>query len=71
MDKGILQVDLTIASIKVALQEDQYKALAKAAYDHAAARVYTEGEKIAIRKQYQDVLRDFGSVGNGDSSLPN
>lgn len=65
LDKGILKIDLTIDSIKVAMQEEQYKKLAEAAYGKATARVYTEVEKDAIRKQYLDALRDFARFGNG------
>lgn len=65
LDKGILLIDLTISSIKVALQEDEFKELAKKAYDHASARVYTEKEKAAIREEYLAALRSFGSVGDG------
>ncbi len=71
LDLGILQIDLTIASIKVAIQDDKYKELAEKAYAHATARVYTEEEKVAIRRQYQEVLRDFGSIGNGVSGRSN
>lgn len=64
-DAGILKIDLTIASIKVALQDEKFKDLAKKAYDKTILRVYTYEEKVAIRKQYQDIIREFGSVGNG------
>ncbi len=69
LDQGILAIDLTIDSIRIALEKDEYRELAKAAYDHASARVYTEEEKVAIRQQYQDALRRFGSV--GDDSVSN
>lgn len=65
LDKGILVMDLTISSLKVALSKEEFKDAAKKAYDHATARVYTEEEKVAIRKQYQDIIDRFGSVGNG------
>lgn len=68
LDKGILLIDLSLSSLKVALEEDQYKDAAKKAYDHAQARVYTEEEKNAIRKEYLAALSRFASVGNG---LPN
>lgn len=64
LDLGILEIDLSITSINVAIQDDTYKELAIKAYQQAIARVYTEEEKIAIRKQYQDALRDFASVGS-------
>ncbi len=63
LDYGILKIDLSIASLKVALEDRDFKEAARKAYDHAIARVYTEAEKIAIRKEYLDVIRDFGSVG--------
>jgi hypothetical protein len=64
VDQGILQIDLSIASIKVAMQDEQYKTLAKEAYSNAMAKVYTEEEKVKIRLQYLNVLRDFARVGN-------
>lgn len=63
LDRGILVIDLTLDSIKLALKEDQYRKLAEAAYKKAIAKVYTEGEKDEVRKQYLDALRDFARVG--------
>lgn len=65
LDRGILAIDLSVSSIRVALEDNQYRALAKQAYAHATARVYTEAEKGAIRKQYLDVIAKFGAVGDG------
>lgn len=63
LDRGILVIDLTLDSIKLALKEDQYRKLAEVAYKKAIAKVYTEGEKDEVRKQYLDALRDFARVG--------
>ena len=65
LDEGILQIDLTVASLKTALEADAYKQLAKQAYDHASARVYTEAEKEVIRQDYLAALDKFAFVGNG------
>lgn len=62
-DRGILLVDLTLDSIKIAMSEKQWKDAAKKAYDKATAKVYTEDEKQKIREQYLDALRGFARVG--------
>ncbi len=67
LDKGIMQIDLSLTSLRIALEMDEYKELAKKAYDHATARVYTEAEKEKIREEYLAAIRRFGSIGR----LPN
>lgn len=68
-DKEILLIDLTAYAIKLGMQEEKFKKLAKAAHDRAIAKVYSEEEKDAIRKQYLDALREFARFGvrNDDS----
>lgn len=65
IDKGIYVIDLTLNAVKTGMQMEQFKELAEAAYQRASARVYTEEEKVEIRKQYLDVIRDFARFGNG------
>ena len=64
-DQGILVIDLGADAIKVAFERREYREAAIAAYKKARARVYTEEEKRAIRKQYLDAIRKYVSVGNG------
>jgi hypothetical protein len=64
-DRGIIIIDLTIDKLKQALKEPQWREAAQKAYENAAARVYTEDEKNAIRQQYMDALRNFAVFGNG------
>lgn len=64
LDRGILAIDLTLDSIKIALSEKEWKVAAQKAYDKATARVYTEDEKQKIREQYLDALRGFARVGS-------
>lgn len=65
LDKAIIEIDLSIDSLKQAIKEPQWKDEAKKAYDHAMARVYTEKEKNAIRQEYLDALSHFATFGNG------
>ncbi len=65
VQRGILVIDLGASAIKIGLEEKDYKAAIEKAYKNAIARVYTEEEKVAIRKQYLDALRPFASVGDG------
>lgn len=65
VDWGIVVIDLTVASVRVALEREEYRELAMKAYKNATARVYTEEEKRAIREEYLRVIRRFGRVGNG------
>lgn len=64
-DKGILVIDLSKDSIEIALHRRDYREAAIKAYKKATAKVYTEEEKRAIRKQYLDTIRKFVSVGDG------
>lgn len=68
LDKGIYVIDLTLDSIKVGMQEKEFKEAAEAAYNRASARVYTEAEKVAIRQQYLDALAAFAKFGSLNKS---
>lgn len=65
LDRGIIVLDIQIDRIKEALKDPQWRAAAEKAYMNATARVYTEEEKIAIRKQYLDALAKYATYGNG------
>lgn len=65
IDRGIFVIDLTIDSIKIALQKKEYREAALKAYAKAKAKVYTDEEKKAIRAEYQAIIRKFVPVGDG------
>lgn len=64
-DKGILNLDLTLDSIRIGAERKEYREDALKAFEKASARVYTEEEKRAIREEYLKILRKFGRVGDG------
>lgn len=64
-DQGILVIDLGTDAIKIAFERKEYREAALAAYKKARARVYTEEEKRAIRKEYLTMVRKFARVGDG------
>lgn len=68
LDRGIIVLDIQIDKIKEALKDPQWREAAQKAYEKASARVYTEEEKNAIRKEYLDALAKYATYGNG---LPN
>lgn len=65
LDRGIIVMDIGIDKLKEALKDPQWRAAAEKAYKKASARVYTEEEKNAIRKQYIDALSKYATYGNG------
>lgn len=65
LDKGIIQLDIQIDKLKEALKDPQWRDAAEKAYKKASAKVYTEEEKDAIRKQYLDALSKYATYGNG------
>lgn len=71
LDRGIIVMDITIDKLKEALKDPQWKAAAEKAYKLATAKVYTEEEKDAIRKQYLDALAKYATYGNGVSDNQN
>lgn len=63
VDWGILVIDLTLDKIKVALEREDYRQAALKAYEKAIKKVYTEGEKDAIRLEYLNTIRKFVRIG--------
>jgi hypothetical protein len=63
--RGILHIDLGKYAIDVGLEQHEYRKLIMEAYKRATEKVYTEEEKVAIRKQYLDAIRKFVRVGDG------
>lgn len=62
LEIGVFKIDVTLDAIKEARSLKQFDKMALAAYEKTVARVYTEEEKIEIRKQYLDIISDFGPV---------
>ena len=65
IDRGLIVVDIQIDKLKQALKDKQWKEAALKAYNHASARVYSEAEKDAIRKEYLDALSKYATYGDG------
>lgn len=65
LDRGLILIDIQIDRLREALKDPQWRAAAEKAYNLAQARVYTEEEKDAIRKQYQKALADYATYRNG------
>lgn len=66
MDEGIYVIDLGVDAIKIAYSRKEYREAAVKAYGKAKARVYTEEEKRAIRKEFQDIIRKYGPLPRHD-----
>lgn len=59
LDRGIIQIDLSLDALKMALQDKEWKEDAKKLWDKAISKAHTEEEKQAIRKAYLDALNDY------------
>lgn len=59
---GVFIVDLTLDAYKEGTKLDEFKKLAKEAYDYAKKRVYTEEEKEQIRAQYASIISKFSAI---------
>lgn len=73
VDKGIILIDIKINSLKTEAERKVYLAAAERIHNTAIAKVYTEDEKIEIRRQYLDIIRNFarfGSVPDQDTERP-
>lgn len=65
LDRGLVVIDIKIDKLQEALKDSQWRDAALKAYEKATAKVYTEGEKDAIRKEYLDALSAYATYGNG------
>lgn len=59
LDFSIFNISLTINSLQVGMKYEKFREHAIVAYKKAKAKVYTEEEKRAIRKEFLDATRDF------------
>lgn len=64
IESGIFQIDLTLDAYREGQKLKQFKKLASKAYKKATAKVYSEEEKIEIRKEYLKIISLIGTVGN-------
>lgn len=62
MDKVIKSIDIKTDTLKQAMKDPVWRERATALYAKASAKVYSEEEKDAIRKEYLKALGDYASV---------
>lgn len=60
---GVFVIDIALDALKEGMSLEEYKEFAKKAYEKATAKIYSEEEKRAIRKQYEDAIDKFIPVG--------
>ena len=60
----IFRIDLTIDAYKEGKKLKEFKKMATAAYKNAIKKIYNEGEKDEIRKEYLTIIANIGNVGN-------
>ena len=65
LDRGLIVVDIQMDRLNEALKDSQWRDAAEKAYKKAVAKVYTEEEKDAIRKQYVAALVKYARFGDG------
>lgn len=64
MEAGVFFIDIGLDSYREGEKLAEFKEEARAAYLKATARIYTEEEKAAIRKQYDELIKKIAPVGN-------
>lgn len=65
MQRGIFTIDVLLDAYREGQKLKEFEAEARAAYDKAIAKVYTEEQKNEIRLQYINIIKRIGIVGNG------
>jgi hypothetical protein len=65
-DRGIIQIDITLDALEQAKKDPKWRAAAVAVYAKASKGAKTEEEKIEIRAQYQKILADYATLGDGN-----
>lgn len=65
LESGIFRLDLLLDAYREGKKIPEFEKAASEAYAKATAKIYTEEEKVAIRKQYLDVLSKIVPVGDG------
>lgn len=64
IETGIYQIDLAIVSLREGMKLKEFERDAAEAYKKATAKVLTEKEKNAIRREYLEIIARFGNVGD-------
>lgn len=64
MEVGVYQIDLLLDSYREGMKYEAFMKEAKAAYEKATAKIYTEAEKQKIRQEYLAIISRIGVVGN-------
>lgn len=64
VDAGIYKIDLLLDAVKEGMKLKEFEKIATELYNKTMERVYSETEKQAIRKQYLEIIRKLGPVGN-------
>lgn len=64
LDKGIIELDITLDHIKQAAKDPQWRDQVAKIYAKTILKVYTESEKDEIRKQYMEVLKHYATFSN-------
>lgn len=65
IEDGTFTIDVAIDAYREGKKIPEFEKLATEAWTKATAKVHTEKEKDAIRKQYLDIIGLIGSVGDG------
>ncbi len=65
LDRGLIKLDISMDGWAEARKDPKWKDAAEKAFNRATARVYTEEEKDAIRKEYLAALSNYATFGNG------
>lgn len=63
IEDGTFLIDLSLDAYREGKKIPEFEKAAKAAYDHATAKIYSEAEKNEIRKQYLKILSGIVPVG--------
>lgn len=64
IEVGVYKIDLLLDSYREGMKLEAFMKEAKAAYEKATAKLYTEEEKQKIRQEYLEIISRIGTVGN-------
>lgn len=65
LETGIFRLDLLLDAYREGKKIPEFEKAASEAYAKATAKIYSEEEKVEIRKQYLNVLAKIVPVGDG------
>lgn len=64
LDRGIIELDITLDHLKQAAKDPQWRDQVGKIYSKTVSKVFTEGEKDEIRRQYMEVLKQYAVFSN-------